>query len=127
MQRKRKGYTIEINLSEECGYNNYIIVCTYKYNKWINKYSLEMELKHKDIGDGFRIDRQEIDTQYISGTRETIEDNIERIVNQAYLSGFFDEYIKRYEYTFKCFEKGNDFFEQEKFKNEKEGVIQFEM
>ena len=90
MQIKRKGYTIEINLSEECGYNNYIVVCTYKYNKWINKYSLEMELKHKYIGDGFRIDRQEIDTQYISGTRETIEDNIERIVNQACLSGFFE-------------------------------------
>lgn len=114
MFKRRKGYSIEIDLPEEHGYKGYTVVCTYKYNTQFNKYSLEMELKYKDIGDSFRIDRQEIDTQYISGTRETIEDNIERIVNQACMSGFFDEYIKRYEYTFMCFEKGNELYEQER-------------
>lgn len=127
MQKRRKGYTIEINLPKECGYSGYIVVCTYKYNKQIDKYSLEMELKYKDIGDSFRIDRQEIDTQYISGTKDTIEENIIRIIEQAYLSGFFDNYIKRYEYTLKCFEKGNEIYEQERLENKKEGVTKFEM
>lgn len=109
----RKGYTIEIDLPEDCGYKGYAVICTYKYNIRLDKYSLEMALKHKDIDDGFRIDRQEIDTQYISGSRETIEDNICRIVEQASLSGFFDKYIERYEYTFKCFDRGNELFEEE--------------
>lgn len=108
MIKRRKGYTIEIDLPERTGYT---AVCTYKYNKQLDKYSLEMELKHKDIGDCFRIDRQEIDKQYISGTKDTIEDNIVRIIEQASLSDFFDYYIQRYEYTIMCFEKGNELYE----------------
>lgn len=110
MLKRRKGYTIEIDLPEECGYSNYIAVCIYKYNKQLKKYSLEMELKNRNIGNGFRIDRQEIDTQYISGTKDTIEENIVRIVEQASLSGFFDIYINQYEYIIKCYEKGNEFY-----------------
>ena len=116
MTAKYKGVTLEFDL-KEYGYEGYVAACTYRYYKKLDKYSLEMELKHVDIGDGFRIDRQEIDTQYISGTRETITDNICRIVEQACLSGFFDEYIKRYEYTYQCFDKGNDLFEKERLIN----------
>ncbi len=116
MIAKYKGKTVEFDLNEY-GYKGYVATCTYKYYKKRDKYSLEMELKHRDICDGFRIDRQEIDTQYISGSRETIMDNIERIVEQACLSGFFDEYIKRYEYIFQCFNKGDEFFEKERLKN----------
>lgn len=111
MKAKCKGYTIEFDL-KEYGYKDYSALCTYKFNKSIGKYSLEMELKNKNIGDGFRIDRQEIDTQYISGTRDSIQDNIARIIEQAGLSGFFDIYIKRYEYTYMCFEKGNELYER---------------
>ena len=73
-----------------------------------------MWLKRNDIDDDFKIDSQEIDTQYISGTRETIEENIIRIVEQASLSGYFDYYISRFEYTCSCFERGNELYEQEK-------------
>ncbi|KAI4445079.1 hypothetical protein C823_007583 [Eubacterium plexicaudatum ASF492] len=117
MFKRRKGYTIEFDFPEKSTCNGYSVTCTYKYNKKIDKYALEMELKNKDIGDSFRIDRQEIDTQYISGNKDNIEDNVKRIVQQAMFSGFFDKYIKRYEYTVKCFEKGNEYYEQEYFKN----------
>ena len=73
-----------------------------------------MWLKRNDIDDRFKIDSQEIDTQYISGTRETIRDNICRIVEQASLSGFFDRYIQRYEYEMNCFDIGNDLVESER-------------
>ena len=42
--------------------------------------------------------------------------NIRRIVEYASMSGYFDEYIEKYEYTYKCFDKGNDFFEKESLK-----------
>lgn len=29
------------------------------------------------------------------------------------MNGYFDKYIQKYEYTYKCFDKGNDFFEEE--------------
>ena len=116
MVAKYKGTTLEFDLGKY-GYKGYNAVCTYRYNKRIDKYSLEMELKYKDIGGSFRIDRQEIDTQYISGCRKTITDNISRIVEQASLSGFFDEYIKRYEYIYQCFYKGNELLEKESLIN----------
>lgn len=109
---KNRGYTVEINLPKECGYEGYSVECTYKYNKKMGKYALSMWLKRKDIGDKFRIGSQEIDTQYISGNRDTIVDNICRIVDEANRSGFFTYYIHRYEYTYKCFEIGNELYEK---------------
>lgn len=110
----REGYTIRIKLPEECGYEGYSVKCIYKYHKKKEKYLLSMWLKRDDINEDFKIDSQEIDTQYISGTQETIEENICRIVEQASLSGYFDHYIERYEYTNKCFERGNELFELER-------------
>lgn len=107
----REGYTIKIKLPEK--YKNYYAKCTYKYNKRLGKYSLSMWLQRNDINDDFKIDSQEIDTQYISGTRETIESNIYRVVEQMCSTGFFEKYIERFEYTYRCFDKGDAFFEKE--------------
>ena len=43
------------------------------------------------------INRQKVDTQYISGNKDTIRNNILKIVEQASESGFFDEYVERFE------------------------------
>lgn len=110
----REGYTIRMPLPEECGFKGYSVKCTYKYNKAKEKYRLSMWLKRDDIDDDFKIDSQEIDTQLIPGTRETIEDNICRIVEQASLSRYFNYFIKRYEYTYDCFDRGNELFEKER-------------
>lgn len=110
----REGYTIRIKLPEECGYTGYSVKCTYKYNKAIKKYRLSMWLKRDNIDDEFKIDSQEIDTQYISGTPENIIDNICRIVEYASLSGYFNHYIERFKYTYDCFERGDELFEQER-------------
>lgn len=109
----KEGYTIRFKLPEECGHSGYFVRCTYKYDKREEKYSLQMKLFREDVGDEFKIESQEIDTQYISGTRENIEDNIRVIVEYAALSGFFEEYIQKYEYTYKCFDYGNSFYENE--------------
>lgn len=109
----KEGYTIRIKLPAKCGQEGYSVKCTYKYKKAKEKYMLALWLKRDDIEEDFRIDAQEIDAQLIPGTRETIENNILRIVRHAYETGYFDRYIKRFEYTCKCFEKGNELIEQE--------------
>lgn len=119
LKKIREGYTIRIQLPEECGYKGYSVKCTYKYNKKLNKYTLDMWLMQDDMDDEFQIRSQEIDKQPISGSRDTIEDNICKIVEYASLSGYFDEYIKRFEYTYQCFDKGNEFYESENILHQK--------
>lgn len=111
------GQIIEIDLPEECDAAGYSVKCMYRYDKKKEKYALSMWLHYKGIDDDFRIDSQEIDTQYISGTKETIIENIYRIVQQASLSGYFASYIERFEYTYDCFEKGDKIYETENLSN----------
>ena len=61
-----------------------------------------------------KISSKGIDTQYISGTREAIVENICRVVHQMYLEGHFDYYVNRYEYELDCFDRGNELLEQER-------------
>lgn len=108
-----KGTTIEIDLPEECGNEGYIVSCTYRFDKHKDKYLLSMWLRHKDIRNGFNLAPQEVDTQYITSSRDTITKDISTIVMNASLNGFFEHYIKRYEYEQKCFERGNELYEKE--------------
>lgn len=93
----KEGYTIIINLPEECGYTGYSVKCIYKYIKQNKKYSLSMWLVKNGYHDDLSIGPQEIDTKYITSTKENIEKDIRRIVTDASLSGYFDEYIDRFE------------------------------
>lgn len=118
MKPKFKGQTIEINLSK-WGYKNYLAECEYHFNKHEGKYSLSIWLNRSDLEDRMRLSSKKVDTQYISGTKETIVENICRIVHQAATVAdengkkYFDPYVERYEYELKCFERGNELFEQE--------------
>lgn len=100
-----KGYTIEIILLKD-KYNGYSVECTYRYNKKEQKYALSMWLKRNDLDEKFKIESEKIDTQFISGTKETIVNNICRIVEQMVINNHFDDYVQRFEYTVKCFEIG---------------------
>lgn len=113
MKPKYKGQTVEINLSK-WGYKNYIVECAYHFDKHEGKYSLSMWLNRNDMEDRMRLSSKKVDTQYISGTKETIIENICRVVHQACMSGYFDYFVERYEYELKCFERGNELFEMER-------------
>ncbi len=108
-----KGTTIEIELPEECGHKGYYVDCTYRYDKKKDKYLLSMWLRRKDIQNGFNLAPQEVDTQYITSTRETITKDICKIVEHASLMDFFEHYIQRYEYEIRCFNRGNELYEKE--------------
>jgi len=119
---KHLGYLIEIDLSD-WGYEGYLAWCSYKYIKAKDKYSLSMWIKRDDIDDTFKIDSQKIDTQFIFGTRETIEDNIYRIVECMASNKHFDYYIERFEYTYKCCDLGDDILELKESSNSKTGEL----
>lgn len=102
---KYKGYTLEFDLPQD-KYKGYSVECTYKYSKKKEKYGISMWLKRKDLRDKFKIESEEIDTQYIYGTKETIVDYISRIVEQMVINNHFDDYVERFEYTIKCFDIG---------------------
>lgn len=116
MHPRCKGQTVEINLSK-WGYKGYVAECAYYFDKKKEKYSLSMWLRNTDIEDRMILSSKKIDTQYISGTRETILENICRIVYQA-ANGldengkkYFDYFVERYEYELACFERGNELLE----------------
>lgn len=113
MKPRYKGQTIEINVSK-WGYENYIVECAYHFDKHEGKYSLSMWLNRNDMEDRMRLSSKKVDTQYLSGTKETIIENICRVVHQACISGYFDYFIERYEYELNCFERGNELFEIER-------------
>lgn len=120
MQPKFKGNTITIELSD-FGYENYFVECAYHFDKHEKKYSLSMWLNRNDMEDRMRLSSKKVDTQYIPGTRETIVENICRIVHQAATVSnkkngkkYFDRFVERYEYELACFERGNKLYEKER-------------
>ncbi len=118
MKPKFSGNMLVIDLSK-FGYENYIAECVYRFDKQKGQYALSIWLNRRDLDDRMRLSSKNIDTQYISGTRETIVENICRVVHQAASSAndkgvrYLDRYVKRYEYELACFERGNELFEQE--------------
>ena len=120
----KKGYTIEVKLPKECGYAGYSIECTYRYSKRIEQYILHMWLLRDDLDDKFKIDTQTTDMQHIQGDRYTIEDKIRELIIRAGLSGYFDRYVDRVQYICRCFDRGNELFEEESLKNSMEGCAE---
>ena len=119
MQPKFKGNTITIELSD-FGYENYIVECAYHFDKHEDKYALSMWLNRTDLEDRMMLSSKKVDTQYIPGIRETIVENICRIVHQAATVEnennirYFDYFVERYEYELACFDRGNELFEKER-------------
>ncbi len=109
-----EGYGISIPLSQfsqDEKFKGYAAMCQYKYDKEKEKYTLHMWIKRNDISGLYKIDHEDIDTQYISGDRDSIRSNICRIVEQAMLHDFFDPYINEFEYMTTCCDKGNELLE----------------
>lgn len=119
----REGYTIRVEIPKECGYKGYWARCTYKYIKSKEKYQLSMWLMHEGIDDTFKIDAQEIDTQLVNCTRDNIENNIVQLVHKMALENKFISYIESYEYVYKCFNRGNELYDEERLSKNSFGGV----
>lgn len=120
MRPKYDGNALKIDLSD-WGYPNYIAECVYHFDKKAEKYSLSIWLNRTDIENRMKLSSKKIDTQHIYGTKETIVENICRIVhycatviNENDGKKYFDHFVERYEYELACFERGNELFEAER-------------
>lgn len=94
-------------------HNNYTVIAIKSWNPDKKKYYVQLMLKENTVDKWDLIEKE-----------ESIEFNVDyKIINKAILKhvatllsdGFFDYYIDRYEYELKCFDRGNELFEMERF------------
>ena len=117
LKRNFLGTTISFVLPEN-QYKGYVVDCAYRYDKYKDKYAIVMWLRRTDIDDKLQICSQETTVQYITSAKESIQNDIARLIEQAANSTFFDEYIERVEYYTKCFDYGNKYFETKRLSGE---------
>lgn len=108
------GQAMELDLTgkyEKSGYSAYVF---YKYLANKEKYSVELWLHRNDIDDLFSIGGQKIAKQLITSKKETIKEDIQRIIDMMCRKELFDEYIERFELTYKACDLGGDILESER-------------
>ena len=93
-------------------HNNYTVIAIKSWNPDEHKYVVQLMLKENTVDKWDLIEKA-----------ESLEFNVgHKIINSAILkhvatllsNGFFDYYIDRYEYELKCFNRGNEIFENER-------------
>ena len=93
-------------------HNDYTVIAIKSWNPDEHKYYVQLMLKEKTVDKWDLIEKA-----------ESLEFNVDyKIINKAILKhvatllsdGFFDYYIKRYEYELKCFDIGNEIAEKER-------------
>ena len=96
-------------------HNNYTIIAIKNYNREKHNYSIELRIKENSIEKWDLIDDAEnlvFNTNY-----KYINVAILKQVSKFLAEGFFEEYIKRYDYEMSCFDIGNEVIEKERLKN----------
>ena len=93
-------------------HNDYTVIAIKSWNPDEHKYTVQLMLKENTVDKWVLIEKA-----------ESLEFNVDyKIINKAILkhvatllsNGFFDYYIKRYEYELKCFDIGYEIAEKER-------------
>lgn len=96
-------------------HNGFTIIAISGFNNETNIYTTSLFLKDNTINDWKLI--EEAEKLEFDANQKTINSAILKQVSIYLEEGFFDYYIQRYEYETTCFNKGNEFFEQERLGN----------
>ena len=110
---KRLTYTkigdsvISINIE-----NNYSIIAVSTYNYTESKYLVSLQLKHDELDIITTMD--DFENVEFAATPKTIYSAVLKYVASLLQDGKFSIYQRRYEYLLKCFDKGNEFYEEER-------------
>ena len=114
---KYKGMDNIITIDLHNGYTTIAII-----SKDENEmYDVQLMLKENTVDTWTLIEKAEHLT--FSTTDKTIYSAILKTIDTYLQEGFFDYYIERYEYELKCFDKGNELFEEESLGETKHKVI----
>ena len=94
-------------------HNGFSVIAISALNYDTGNYEVELHLKDNQISDWKLIeDAEKLEFKTDS---KRINSAILKQVATFLNEGFFDKYIERYEYETKCFDRGNELFETERF------------
>lgn len=100
-------------------HNGYTVIAISGYNIEKGLYITTLLLKADGIDTWKLIEKAE--SLEFNATSHTINMEVLKQVSKFLEEGFFDYYIKRYSYETKCFDKGNDYFENKHYLLEDDG------
>lgn len=92
--------------------NKYSVTAFAQWNKEKSCYEVTLYLKRADIDILELIEKAE-KVLFETATASSIRGNIASYIEKLISDNFFSYYIDRYEYEQKCFDRGNDLFENE--------------
>ena len=93
-------------------HNNYTVIAIKSWNPDEQKYDVEFRITENSIDKWDLI--QEMESVEFNVNYKTINKAILKYVATLLSDGFFDYYIKRYEYELECFDVGNDLAESDR-------------
>lgn len=100
-------------------HNGYSVIAVSGYSVEREMYTTTLLLKANNIDTWKLIENAE--HLEFNATSQTINMAILKQVSRYLEEGFFDFYIKRYEYEMKCFDKGDEYFENKHYLLEDDG------
>ena len=103
---KNDGISISVNLPN----TDYTIHMMAIYDKDNGAYNTKMYIERNDVNDLSLIS----DNNEIKSDSKNIKYDMANYITEQFNKGFFDYYIEKYDYQQKCFEKGNNFYEDER-------------
>ncbi len=92
--------------------NGYTVIATKLFKREIKKYEVTLRIKDNSVDILDLIGKQE--KVEFDATYKTINSAILKYVATLLSDGFFDYYIRRYDYMMKCFDRGHELFEKER-------------
>ena len=95
-------------------HNDYSIIAIKGWNKETHCYNVELRLQERTIEKWDLIEKAS--SLEFKATPETINSAILKQVSIFLNNGFFDYYIKRFDYECKCFDIGNEVLEKDQNK-----------
>ena len=106
LRYRNEGTTISVNLPR----TDYTVYMMANYNKDTDTYYTKLYIMRNDVEDLNLID----DEFKFKSNFATLKLDMTNYITEQFNKGFFDYYIEKYDYQQKCFEKGNDFYEDER-------------
>lgn len=99
--------TIEVDLQ-----NGYKVIALARWNCTEKKYYVTLMIHEQSVDNWSLIEKEE--RIPLESDVKSIKKDMSTFVTNLLTDGFFKEYIERYEYELKCFDRGNELFEKER-------------
>lgn len=94
-------------------HNGYSVMAIAKWDRDTEKYITTLYLKNNKFNINHFDLIEDFENFELDSDIKTVKTDITAIVTELLSDGFFNKYIKRYEYEQKCFEIGNDSIENQ--------------